>query len=302
MNFVVTGGSGFVGSHLVRSLVNKGHVVKVIDNLHVGKKENILDTLNEIEFYEIDIRDYKKLRNILENVDGVFHEAALTVVEESFLKQKEYYDVNVVGTDNIFKLTKELGFKLVYASSSSVYGNATKIPINENFPKKPINPYGKTKLDAEILAEQYSKEDCKIIGLRYFNIFGIGQTGTYAGIITKFMKNLKLKKPPVIYGDGKQVRDFVYVEDVVDANLVAMKSDVHSGFFNIGTGIATSVNSLANLMINLYGYSFEPVYTKPLKGDIKMSQADTNLTEKLLGWKFKNKLKEGLLKIIPKEI
>lgn len=302
MNFVVTGGAGFVGSYIVRYLVKKGHTVKAIDNLHAGKKENISDILNEIEFYEIDIRDYEKLRNILENVDGVFHEAALTVVEESFLKQKEYYDVNVVGTDNIFKLTKELGFKLVYASSSSVYGNATKIPINENFPRKPINPYGKTKLDAEILAERYSKEGCKIIGLRYFNIFGIGQTGTYAGVITKFMKNLASKKPPVIYGDGKQVRDFVYVEDAVDANLVAMKSDVHSGFFNIGTGIATSVNSLANLMISLYGYSFKPIYTKPLKGDIKMSQADTNLTEKLLGWKFKTKLKEGLLKIIPKEI
>lgn len=300
MNLIVTGGAGFVGNHLVKYLVKKGHNVTVIDNLHKGKKENLEDVFDKIEFVEIDIREYDVLRNCLKNADGVFHEAALTAVPESFLMQQEYYDVNVRGTENILKLAKEFGFKLVYASSSSVYGDATKVPIKEDFGRKPINPYGQTKLDAEVLAEKYSNIGVKVIGLRYFNIFGIGQTGSYAGVITKFMKNLDEKKPLIINGDGTQVRDFIYVEDVVKANLVAMESKVDSGFFNIGTGIATSIKRLAQIMIELSTSSVGLIFSESLKGDIKKSQADTGLTEKILGWKFKTSLKSGLQKIMSK--
>ncbi|MBI2005997.1 MAG: NAD-dependent epimerase/dehydratase family protein [Nitrosopumilales archaeon] len=298
MNLIVTGGAGFVGNHLVKYLVKKGHNVTVIDNLHKGKKENFEDVFDKIEFFEIDIRDYDVLRNRLKNADGVFHEAALTAVPESFLMPQEYCDVNVYGTENILKLAKEIGFKLVYASSSSVYGDTTKIPIKEDFERKPINPYGQTKLEAEVLAEKYSKIGVKVIGLRYFNIFGIGQTGSYAGVITKFMKNLDEKKPLIINGDGTQVRDFVYVEDVVRANLVAMESKVDNGFFNIGTGIATSIKELAQIMIELSTSSVDLIFSEPLKGDIKKSQADTDLTEKMLGWKFTTDLKSGLQKIM----
>ena len=300
MNLVVTGGAGFVGNHLVKYLVKKGHNVTVIDNLHKGKKENLEDVFNKIEFCEIDIRDYDVLRNCLKDADGVFHEAALTSVPESFLMQQEYYNVNVHGTENILKLAKEIGFKLVYASSSSVYGDTTKIPIKENFERKPINPYGQTKLEAEFLAEKYSKIGVKVIGLRYFNIFGIGQTGSYAGVITKFMRNLDERKSLIINGDGTQVRDFVYVEDVAQANLVAMESKIDGGFFNIGTGIATSIKELAQTMIELSNSSDSLTFSEPLKGDIKKSQADTDLTEKMLGWKFKTCLKSGLQKIMSK--
>jgi len=300
MNLIVTGGAGFVGNHLVKYLVKKGHNVTVIDNLHKGKKENLEDVFDKIEFFEIDIRDYDVLRNRLKNADGVFHEAALTAVPESFLMPQEYCDVNVQGTENILKLAKEIGFKLVYASSSSVYGDTTKIPIKEDFGRKPINPYGQTKLEAEVLAEKYSKIGVKVIGLRYFNIFGIGQTGSYAGVITKFMKNLDEKKPLIINGDGTQVRDFIYVEDVVKANLVAMESKVDSKFFNIGTGIATSIKRLAQIMIELSTSSVGLIFSESLKGDIKKSQADTGLTEKILGWKFTTDLKSGLQKIMSK--
>ncbi len=300
MNLIVTGGAGFVGNHLVKYLVKKGHNVTVIDNLHKGKKENLEDVFDKIEFFEIDIRDYDVLRNCLKNADGVFHEAALTAVPESFLMPQEYCDVNVRGTENILKLAKEIGFKLVYASSSSVYGDTTKIPIKEDFGRKPINPYGQTKLEAEILAEKYSKIGVKVIGLRYFNIFGVGQTGSYAGVITKFMKNLGEKKPLIINGDGTQVRDFIYVEDIARANLVAMESKVDSGFFNIGTGIATSIKELAQIMTELSTSSVDLIFSEPLKGDIKKSQADTSLTEKMLGWKFTTELKSGLQKIMSK--
>jgi len=300
MNLIVTGGAGFVGNHLVKYLVKKGHNVTVIDNLHKGKKENLEDVFDKIEFFEIDIREYDKLRNCLKNADGVFHEAALTAVPESFLMPQEYCDVNVRGTENILKLSKEIGFKLVYASSSSVYGDTTKIPIKEDFGRKPINPYGQTKLEAEFLAEKYSRIGVKVIGLRYFNIFGVGQTGSYAGVITKFMKNLDEKKPLIINGDGTQVRDFIYVEDVARANLVAMESKVDSGFFNIGTGIATSIKELAQIMIELSTLSSDLIFSEPLKGDIKKSQADIGLTEKALGWKFTVGLKSGLQKIMSK--
>ena len=141
MKYVVTGGAGFVGNHLVKLLVKEGHEVIVIDNLHKGKKENLEPVLSKIQFEQIDIRDYNNLEKILKDIDGVFHQAALTVVQDSFDRPEEYQDVNVVGTENIFKLAKKNNFKVVYASSSSVYGNTRSIPITEDFERKPINPY-----------------------------------------------------------------------------------------------------------------------------------------------------------------
>ena len=222
MRFVVTGGAGFVGSHLVQLLIKNNHEVIVIDNLHTGKKENLESVIDKIEFQKIDIRNYESIENILKNIDGVFHQAALTVVQDSFSNPKEYYDVNVQGTENIFKLSIENKFKVVYASSSSVYGHKQKMPIEENMERKPINPYGQTKLECEHLFEKYSKLGGSIIGLRYFNIFGKGQTIEYAGVITKFIERLKEGKSQIIFGKGSQIRDFIYVNYVAEANLMAM--------------------------------------------------------------------------------
>jgi UDP-glucose 4-epimerase len=298
MKFAVTGGAGFVGNNIVRLLVSKGHQVIVVDNLHTGKIENLEGILEKIRFEKSDIRNFKQLESILKDVDGIFHEAALTIVQESFNKEKEYFDVNVTGTENIFKIAKKLGKKVVYASSSSIYGDSKQIPIKENSKRKPINPYGQTKLECEFLAEKYTEEGLNVIGLRYFNIFGKGQTGSYAGVITQFMRQLSDQKPPIIFGDGLQVRDFIHVEDIAEANLKIMLSDTNTGFFNIGTGVGTKIIDLAKIMIQIVDGKFEPKFDGPLKGDVKTSQADMNLTKKMINWKSKINLEEGLRKFI----
>ncbi len=294
MNFAVTGGTGFIGSHLVRHLVTEGHDVTVIDNLFRGRMSNLEGIQDKIHLVKLDILDYEKLRSTLQNVDGIFHQAALTSVPESYEKEDEYKKVNITGTENIFKIAKEFKIKVVYASSSSVYGNIDKIPITEDFERKPINPYGLTKLEDEYLAEKYSKLDVQIIGLRYFNVYGLGQTLDYAGVITKFLENISVGKPPIIFGDGSQIRDFIFVKDVARANLVAMNSSIDHGFFNIGTGITISIKDLAYLMIKISGKEFEPIFDKLPDGDVKNSQADVTLTKKILGWESVTKLEEGL--------
>ena len=198
MKFVITGGAGFIGSHIAKHLVEKNHDVTVIDNLSRGRLENLSKIKEEIVFRKMDILDFDSLKEVIFNSDGIFHQAALTSVPESFTQKEKYHNVNVKGTENIFKIAKEFGKKVVYASSSSIYGNTTTIPIQENFEKNPINPYGITKLDDEILAEKYHKLGVSIIGLRYFNVYGIGQTIDYAGVITKFIDQINQNKSPII--------------------------------------------------------------------------------------------------------
>ena len=242
----------------------------------------------------MDILNYEKLKNAVKNIDGVFHQAALTLVQESFTKQKEYHEVNVVGTENILKLAKEFGFKVVYASSSSIYGDTKKIPIKEDFERKPLNPYGVTKLEDEYLAEKYSKLGVHIIGLRYFNVYGLGQNVAYAGVITKFLENIANRKAPIINGDGLQVRDFVYVGDVAKANLMAMESEVNFAFVNIGTGTSLSINDLADIVIKASELAIKPVHGPSLAGDARASQADVSLAKKLFNWQAETKLKDWL--------
>ena len=300
MRFAVTGGAGFVGSHLVKLLVKEGYKITVIDNLHKGKKENLASIINKIKFQKIDIRDYESLRKILKNVDGVFHQAALTIVQDSFSRPEEYFDVNVHGTENIFKLANENKFKVVYASSSSVYGHKLDTPITEDAERNPINPYGKTKLEDEYLVEKYSKLNTEIIGLRYFNIFGKGQTIEYAGVITKFLDRINEGKPPIIFGNGSQIRDFIHVSDVARSNLMAMNSKSSNLIVNIGTGNAISILELANMIINASGLKIEPIFAEALEGDIKKSLADISQAKKYFNWKSKIELQDWLREILKK--
>ncbi len=300
MKFVVTGGAGFIGSHLVEYLIKQNHDVIIVDNLHSGKIKNLDTVKDKIDFFEIDIRNFSALKNLVKGVDGIFHQAALTVVQESYVKEKEYYDVNVIGTENILKLAKEFGIKVVFASSSSVYGNPKKIPISEDADRKPLNPYGLTKLEDEYLAERYSKMGVEIIGLRYFNVYGLGQNDAYAGVITKFLKNIKMRKPPIINGDGTQVRDFISVQDVAEANLLAMKHAQKNLFLNVGTGKATTILDLTDMIIRSSGLKLHPIFAPSLEGDVKTSQADIELVTKLFGWKPKVNLADWLNQTIPK--
>ncbi len=296
MKFVVTGGAGFIGSHIAKHLVNKNHHVTVVDNLSRGRLENLSKIIEQIEFKKIDILDFDSLKEIIFNCDGIFHQAALTSVSESFIQKEKYRNVNVKGTENIFKLAKEFGKKVVYASSSSIYGNTTTIPIQENFEKNPINPYGITKLDDEKLAKKYHDLGVSIIGLRYFNVYGIGQTNDYAGVITKFIDQINLNESPIIFGDGSHTRDFVSVEDIAKANLLSMESKTEFSFLNIGTGISTSIKTLAEMMIELSGKKLEINYDNLPLGDVKESLADVSLAKRLINWNYETSLKNGLKK------
>ena len=253
MKYAVTGGAGFIGSHLVKNLVERGNEIIVIDNLNTGKKKNVKKNLKKINFFEVDIRDFSTIEDIMKNVDGIFHEAALASVQDSFRIPDKFFDVNVKGTENIFKIGKKLGIKVVYASSSSVYGSPISIPIKENDDKNPINPYAKTKLENDKMAEKYAKNGLKVIGLRYFNVFGPGQSKEYAGVIKLFLERIQQGLSPLINGDGLQVRDFVYIDDVVNANILAMESNIDGEFFNIGTGTTIYILDLANIIIKFSG-------------------------------------------------
>jgi len=296
VKFVITGGAGFIGSHIAKYLVDKNHDVTVVDNLSRGRLENLSKIKEQIEFKKMDILDFDSLKEVIFNSDGIFHQAALTSVPESFTQKEKYHNVNVKGTENIFKLAKEFGKKVVYASSSSIYGNTTTIPIQENFEKNPINPYGITKLDDEKLAKKYHDLGVSIIGLRYFNVYGIGQTNDYAGVITKFIDQINLNESPIIFGDGTHTRDFISVEDIAKANLLSMESKTEFSFLNIGTGISTSIKTLAEMMIELSGKKLEINYDDLPLGDVKESLADISLAKRLINWNYETSLKSGLKK------
>lgn len=296
MRFLVTGGAGFIGSHIAQALLEDGHTVNVIDNLHAGSLKRLSRIINQIKFIKADIRNKEKLHNAMKQCDGVFHQAALVAVQESYEMRQEYHDVNVNGTKNVLEQAMHHGIKVVYASSSSVYGNPHSVPIKEDAPHRPENPYGITKADAEVMARKHIVENkTKVIGLRYFNVYGKGQTGTYAGVITQFMKRLQESKPPIINGDGTQSRDFVYVKDVAAANISAMLSNnTDNGFFNIGTGKATTINQLARIMIQTYSQNMQPEYADALQGDVMTSKADTTLASQMIPWKYTTELEHGL--------
>ena len=298
MKILVTGGADFIGSHIAEYLVQRGDDVTVLDNLNTGKRNNLARINQKINFVNGDIRDYKLLEELINDTSGVFHEAALASVQQSFNMKDEYFDVNVTGTENILKLAKEYGFKVVYASSSSVYGNPKKIPIQESDDRKPINPYAQTKLEAEYLAKKYSEIGVNVIGLRYFNVFGHRQSKEYAGVIKLFLEKMQQKIPPKINGDGLQTRDFVHIDDVVRANILAMDSNIKHEFFNVGIGNSISILDLANIIINASGLSLEPIHGPELSGDVRATQADITLIRKLLNWEPKMRLDDWLTKII----
>ena len=298
MKILVTGGAGFIGSHIVEYLVQRGNNVIVLDNLSNGKMQNMSKVSDDINFVNGDVRDYNLVEQLVKDVDGVFHEAALVSVPESFKMQNEYFDVNVNGTENILKLAKEYGFKIVYASSSSVYGNPKSVPIKEDDDRNPLNPYAKTKLEDELLAKKYSEMGVHVIGLRYFNVFGRRQSKEYAGVIKLFLKKIQQNKAPIINGDGSQTRDFVYVEDVVKANILAMDSNIKYKFLNVGTGFSISILDLANACIEASGLSLKPVHGPQLPGDILDSKADLELIKKSLEWKPITKLEDWLVQVI----
>ena len=301
---LVTGGCGFIGSYLVRRLVNLGYNVVILDNLARGNMiTNLRDIANNVRLMKGDIREYETVLKALKDVDVVFHLAALTDVQESIEKPRLYHEVNSTGTLNLLQASVENKVeKFVYTSSCAVYGNPVKLPIDENHPTNPLSPYAASKLSAENYCKAYSNNyGLKVLILRLFNVYGPRQTKSYAGVISEFIKRVMDDKPPVIFGDGKQTRDFIYVEDVVEYLTKALDYEPEDKFdvFNVGTGKPVTINQLADLVLKIIGKeNLKPVYEKPKEGEIKHSVADIVKAVNHLNYVPQYTLEEGLRRIL----
>ena len=278
---LVTGGAGFIGSNLVESLLHAGNYVVCLDNFSTGKKENMsgVNSGGTVNVIDGDITDANVLHNTFQGAYAVIHHAAIASVPQSVAFPKETYAVNVTGTLHVFEMAQKAGVdRVIYATSSAVYGDDPVMPKNEIMKTVPISPYGTHKLTNEIDAREiYSRTGLKTIGLRYFNVFGPRQNpfSEYSAVIPKFIALMKKGKAPSIYGDGNQTRDFVYVADVVQANMKALEAT--SGFgevFNIGTGAKISLNDLVVHINKVIGTDFKSTYLPAKAGDIKNSYAD----------------------------
>ncbi len=287
---IITGGAGFIGSHIADALISAGYEVHVIDNLSGGKKENVNP---KAKLHVVDIRDKEKLIPIFKNAKYVFHEAALPRVQYSIDNPVETNEVNVIGTLNVLEASRINNVKrLVYAASSSAYGDCSTLPLKESFPPNPLSPYGAQKYVGEIYSKVWSKVyKLETVCLRYFNVYGprLNPEGAYPLVIGLFLKNLKLNKPLTITGDGNQTRDFTHVADVVKANLLAMKSDkVGNGeTINIGGGRRHSINFIAKLI----GGKAEYISPRMEPHD---TEADISKAKELLGWQPSIKIEDGI--------
>ncbi len=293
---VVTGGAGFIGSHIAWELSKENDVV-VIDNLYTGNKENAPPGA---KFIRADIRDYKAIAEVVSAADYVFHEAAIVSVVESIEKPLFTDEVNVIGTLNILRALMEGHGKLIFASSAAVYGDNSNLPLKESEKPKPLSPYGVTKVSSEhylrVFHELYG---VPTVSLRYFNVFGPRQgANQYAGVISIFINRALKGEPLVIFGDGKQTRDFIYVKDVVKANLLAAESRKANGrVFNVARGERTTILELAMKIIEITGTGASIIFDKPRPGDIRHSQADISEIRKL-GFEPEWSIEDGLKKTV----
>jgi nucleoside-diphosphate-sugar epimerase len=301
--YLVTGGAGFIGSHIAEELAAKGFFVRVLDNFLTGKEENIASFLDGIELLRGDIRDLDLCREALEGIDYVLHQAALPSVPRSVEDPLLTTAINIEGTLNILLASKDASVKkVVFASSSSVYGDDEHLPKKEGLKGNPLSPYAVTKLAGEKYCQVFSEiYGLPTVCLRYFNVFGPRQDpfSQYAAVIPNFIMRLLSGEPLIIHGDGEQSRDFTYVANVVEANLQAAQADDVSGqVLNLGNGVQTSVNALAETLMELMQKDIEPVHDEERPGDVRHSFADISKAESLLDYAPRVSLEDGLLKTI----
>jgi UDP-glucose 4-epimerase len=299
MKTVVTGGAGFIGSNLVGVLLEGGHEVIVIDNLSTGKVENIanLQDNEHFEFVKGSITDLSLLKQVFEDAESVFHQAAIPSVQRSVENPQATNEANVNGTLNVLIAARDCGVeKVVYASSSSVYGDTPTLPKREDMEPNPKSPYAVSKLAGEFYCRVFSEVyGLKTACLRYFNVYGPKQdpSSEYAAVIPRFITRVLNNQPPIIYGDGTQTRDFTFVKDVAHANILAMEQNAE-GVFNIACGEQISVNELATTIMKLVGVRLDVVYDTPRPGDIKDSLADISLAKGKLKYEPEFTLTKGL--------
>jgi nucleoside-diphosphate-sugar epimerase len=296
---LVTGGTGFIGSHLVEGLLEKGHQVRVIDNLANSRLDNIANVKDKIEFIEGSITDLETVEKAVQGVEYVFHQAALGSVPRSVKKPLDSHHANATGTLNIAIASQKAGVKrIISASSSAVYGGILEVPKREDMMPVPISPYGASKIAAEFYLETfYHLYGLESVSLRYSNVFGPRQNPDlqYAAVIPKFIKAIMNDQPPTIFGDGKQTRDFTFVKDVVNANILSMETRKTGGVpLNIARGEETTINQLVELLNKILGKDIKPVYTDPRPGDPLRATNDITRARELIGYEPKYTVEEGL--------
>ncbi len=299
MKALVTGGAGFIGSHLAERLVQEGIEVRVLDDFSTGRRDNLAAIASCIELVEGDVRDYQVMCKSVRGVDIVFHQAALCSVARSVEEPQNTNSVNIGGTLNVLLAARDERVKrVVYASSSSVYGNAPALPKHESQTPMPASPYAITKLTGELYCRTfYQLFGLQTFILRYFNVFGPRQVqdSPYAAVIPVFISALLRGEPPVVYGDGNQSRDFNYVDNIVEANLLAMKAGAGFGeAFNVACGQRTTVAQLADYLAVLLNITTKPVHRQPRPGDVRHSLADITKAETILGYQPNTTFSVGL--------
>jgi UDP-glucose 4-epimerase len=303
--FLVAGGAGFIGSHIVDKLLATGADVTVLDNLFTGQRNNIAQHKHNRNFHFVkgDVRNVKEVKRILEDIDAVFNHAAVVSVRRSVENPLLVNDVNTKGALNLLQASLDNGVKrFVQASSASVYGNVRDLPVHEEMCTNPISPYAVSELAAENYATMYYQVyGLETVCLRYFNVYGPRQTySAYSGVTTIFVNQLFQNQRPIIFGDGEQTRDFVYVQDVVSANMLALtRKDAVGDVFNIATGKETSVNKLVQTLQEVTGKTnLKPIYKEAKPGEIKRSYASIEKAEKTLGYEPAFTIEKGLQNLV----
>ncbi len=301
--YLVTGGAGFIGSHIVERLVSQGESVRVLDNFSSGKKENLRSFLSKIELINADIRSIEAVKKAIAGVDFVLHQAALRSVPKSLINPKDYNSVNIDGILNVLTAAKEAKVKrFVFASSSSIYGDTDKFPEKENDYPRLISPYALTKLAGEYYCRVFSENyGLETVSLRYFNVFGPRQAldDEYAVVIPKFISCILSNQQPPVHGTGKQSRDFTFVENVVSANILAAKAPrLKCEVFNVASGKDYSVLELVALLNRITGKAIKPIFTPPRPGDVFRTLADISRAKKWLKYQPKINFEQGLKRTV----
>jgi nucleoside-diphosphate-sugar epimerase len=301
--FLVTGGAGFIGSNICKKLVSQRCFVRVVDNLLTGKKSNLADIIDEVEFIQADMGDEDVARSAMRDIDFCLHQGALPSVPRSIDNPAATHQHCLNATFTLLLAARDAGVKrFVYASSSSAYGDTPTLPKIETMQPQPLSPYAAAKLAGEYYVKVfYEAFGLETISLRYFNVFGPHQdpTSQYAAAIPAFVTAILKDEQPTVYGDGKQSRDFTYVDNVVEANLLAAKAKKTCGeVINIACGQAVTVNETIDTINGLTGKNIKPIYTDPRPGDVKHSLADITLAKKTIGFKPTVLFCEGLQKAI----
>jgi len=303
MKYIVTGGAGFIGSHIVEKLAQQKHEVVIFDNLSSGKRENIQPFLKKksVSFVEGSVTDLPLLKKNFEGADGIFHEGAIASVPRSIANPLATNETNVTGTLNVLIAARDCGVrKVLFASSSSVYGNTPTLPKHEDMIPDPLSPYAVSKLTGEHYLKVFSEVyGFKTLSLRYFNVFGPRQDpkSEYAAVIPRFITKILRRESPTIYGDGRQTRDFTYVKDVVQANIRAMESDAQ-GMFNVAYCKRIDLNELANMIMEITGITVPLIYEPPRTGDVRDSLADIRRAQEAFGYAPEYTVKTGLKETI----